>query len=247
MNKKQITIFIISLLILGAFVAIGFKKSEQAPALPLEQRNQIDNPAIEVDSVSISDKNQYYEISAKYPKVKSESISQYFKSYVEDQIVQFKEDTKWVEELGGSPNGASVTLSIDYKNVSSQKIQNYIFQSYSYTGGAHGMAVRKTYNFNNQGQLLTISNLFENGLDGLGAFAKLVQAELLKRENAQADWITDGAGPKQENYQAFVVTDTGVIVLFDQYQVAPYSDGQIDITIPFEAFKTFANKDIVNQ
>lgn len=247
MNKKQIIIFIVALLILGAFVALGFKKSEQAPALPPEERTQVDNPAIEVDSVSINDKNQYYEISAKYPKVKSQPITEYFKSYVEDQVAQFKEDTKWVEEQGGSPNGASVTLDIDYKNISSQKVQNYVFQAYSYTGGAHGMAVRKTFNFNNQGQLLAISNVFKNGLDGLGTFAKLVQAELLKRENAQADWVADGAGPKEENYQAFVVNDNGVTVLFDQYQVAPYSDGQIDITIGFDAFKSIVNPDLVNQ
>lgn len=247
MNKKQIIIFIVALLILGAFVAVGFKKSEQTPVVPVQERTQVDNPAVEVDSVSINDQNQYYEISAKYPKVKSESITQYFKSYVEDQIAQFKEDTKWVEEQGGAPNGASVTLDIDYKNVSSKKVQNYVFQSYSYTGGAHGLTVRKTFNFNNQGQLLTISNIFKNGIDGLGAFAKLVQAQLLKRENAQADWIADGAGAKQENYQSFVVGNDGVTVLFDQYQVAPYSDGQIDILIRFDAFKDIVNPDILNQ
>ncbi len=123
-------------------------------------------------------------------------------------------------------------------------VQNYVFDVNSYTGGAHGLQFRKTFSFNKEGQLLTLANLFSNGLDGLTDFSKLVQKELMKREGANAEWIADGAAPREENYRSFVVTDTGVTILFDPYQVAPYSDGAIDIAIPSTLFTKIANPEL---
>ncbi len=246
MTKKQIIIFIVSLFILAGLVVIGFRKSEQVvnPEISSTPEQSI-NVVEEVEPVSINEKNEFYEINAYYPKVKSEAITNYFKTYVEDQVVQFKEDTSWVSEQDVSSSGAILTLDIDYKNIPSTNFQNYVFSSYSYTGGAHGLQVRKTFNFNKQGQLLTITNLFNNGSEGLPSFSRIVQNKLLKRENAQGDWIADGAGPKEENYQSFIIGDDAVTVLFDQYQVAPYSDGQIDIIVPFDSLKGYLNKDFI--
>ena len=246
MSKNQITIFIIALLILGAFVAVGFKTSDKKEPLngaPII--GQIENPSKEVDKITISEKNAHYTIDAFYPKTNSDAITQYFKSYVGGQIAQFKDDTSWVNDVESASDG-QLSLDIFYVSVPSTLVQNYIFTVNSYTGGAHGLQVRKTFSFNKEGQLLTLSNLFKNGIDDFTAFTKLVQNELLKREGADADWIADGAGAKEENYQSFVVTDVGVTVLFDPYQVAPWSDGAIDISIPFDSFKTTVNPDIVS-
>lgn len=103
------------------------------------------------------------------------------------------------------------------------------------------MQIRKTFSFNKEGQLLTISNVFTNAVQGLPAFATLVQKELLKKEGTDADWVSDGAAPREENYSSFVITDDAITILFDPYQVAPYAFGAIDITIPVSAFQKSAN------
>ncbi|MEK7228197.1 MAG: RsiV family protein [Patescibacteria group bacterium] len=242
MNKKQIIIFLIALLIIAGFVLVGFRTSDKNVNEPEGSIGQISNPSQEIDKVTIAEQNEHYTINAVYPKTNSEAANTYFKSYVEDEIAQFKDDTSWVNDVESASDG-SLSLDITYQSVPSALVQNYIFSVTSYTGGAHGLQVRKTFSFNKEGQLLTVLNLFNNSLDGLGTFAKLVQKELLKREGAQADWITDGASAKEDNYSSFVITDTGVTILFDPYQIAPYSDGAIDISIPSSAFSSIANPD----
>lgn len=242
-TKKQISIFFVALLVLAALVVVGFRTSTNETNEPTTSTDQIPNPSQEIDKVTIAEKNDHYTINAAYPKTNSEVITLYFKNYVEGEISQFKEDTSWVNDVE-SASSESLSLDITYQSVPSALVQNYIFSEASYTGGAHGLQVRKTFSFNKEGQLLTVSNLFNNGLDGLPTFAKIVQKELMKRDGAQSDWIADGAGAKEDNYSSFVVTDNGVTILFDPYQVAPYSDGAIDINISAQDFPSIGNPEI---
>jgi hypothetical protein len=244
-NKKHIILPIVSVVVLAALIIIGFRTSapEEAVISTTEEAINLPWPSAEVEKISTNEKTQNYNITASYPKTNSDSISKYFKSYIEDQVTSFKEDTSWVNDVE-SASSQILTLDIDYEAVNSNNVQNYIFSTNSYTGGAHGLQVRKTFSFDKGGQLLNISNLFSNGLDGLNTLATLVQKELLKRDGADAKWIADGAGAREDNYSSFVVTDTGVKILFDPYQVASYADGNIDITIPFMAFSKIANPEI---
>ena len=245
-TKQQIIIFLIAVLVLVGFVIVGFHTTNtpnNTDTTPTPTPVSTLWPSHEIAQGSIDQQNAYNTITAVYPKTSSDSITAYFKSFVDEQISQFTDDTSWAADMKNA-EAQSLTLDITYTTTQASTVETYVFSVNSYTGGAHGMQFRKTFAFNKQGQLLTISNLFKNGFDGLPIFAKLVQAELLKRPTAQVSWVTDGAGPKEENYALFVVSDTGVKVLFDQYQVAPYSDGAIDITIPATAFKSIANPDI---
>lgn len=243
-TKKQLISFIVAVIVIVGFVVLGFHTSTEEPRVVPTSTDQIPNPSQEVSTVTVKEKTEHYTIEAVYPKTNSDAITEYFKNYVDTQIAQFKDDTSWVGEVESAAD-SQLTLDITYKSFPSALVQNYVFNVSSYTGGAHGMLVRKTFSFNKEGQLLSISSMFKNGLDGLSTFASLSQKELLKREGAQADWIKDGAAAKEENYQSFIVTDTGVTVLFDPYQVAPWSDGTIDITIAFSSFKTIANPEFV--
>lgn len=240
---------ILSLAILVALVAIGFRTSDTT-APTTEDSVVSDNawPSQEVEKLTIQEKTGNYNINAQYPKTNSDSINLYLKSFVEEQITQFKADTSWVTEIDSASNQI-LTLDISYDFVNSKNAQNYIFSIASYTGGAHGLQVRETFSYDKVGQAIGFSSLFSNGLYGLETFSSLVQKELLKREGADKDWVADGAGPKEENYSSFVITDTGVKVLFDPYQVAAYAAGPVDVEIPFSAFAKIANPDIfsVNQ
>ena len=45
--------------------------------------------------------------------------------------------------------------------------------------------------------------------------------------------ILDGTLPKKENFSNFAFTDKGLLVFFNRYQIAPYSFGSFNITIPY--------------
>ena len=245
-NKRHIILPIVSVVVLATLIIIGFRTSDtKETILPTteEEATSAPWPSAEVEKVSTNEKTQNYNITASYPKTNSDSISTYFKSYVEDQITQFKEDTSWVNDVE-SASSQILTLDIDYKAVNGDTVQNYVFSTNSYTGGAHGLQLRKTFSFDKGGQLLNISNLFSNGLDGLNTLATLVQKELMKKEWADAKWIADGASPREENYASFIVTNTGVTVLFDPYQVAAYAYGPVDVDIPVTAFAKVANPEV---
>ncbi|MEK9174028.1 MAG: RsiV family protein [Patescibacteria group bacterium] len=246
LTKKQFIIFILALAALAAFVVVGFRTSgstdpEGAQNEPIDTTAAL-WPSREVEKISVDQKTTYADITGSYPKTASDSITMYFKSFVEEQVSQFLDDTSWAGEVESAASG-NLTLDISYKSVESSTVQTYIFTVNSYTGGAHGLQFRKTFAFNKEGQLLTLSNLFSNGFDGFPAFAKVVQKELLKRPSADANWIGDGAAAREENYRSFVVTDTGITILFDPYQVAPWSDGAIDIAIPVASLGTTLKAD----
>jgi hypothetical protein len=242
-TKKQFVIFIVALLVVVAFVVIGFRTTTTPVATPDVVVTPALWPSREIEKVSADQKTSYAEITASYPKTESETINGYFNTFVGDHIKQFIEDTSWAGELQNAESGA-LMLDISYKSVQATTAHTYIFTVNSYTGGAHGMQFRKTFSFNAEGRLLTIGSLFTSGISDLPAFAKIVQKELLKRDGAQADWIADGADGKEDNYQSFIITDSGVTVLFDPYQIAPWSDGAIDIAIPTASFKSIANKEL---
>lgn len=243
MTTKKIIIFVVALGILAAFVAIGFRTSAPKAEVPPEQLEIGEWPSEEVQKMDVTEHSEHYSITASYPKVVSDSITVSMKGFIEKQIEQFKEDTSWVNDTE-SASSDSLTLDINYTSAKSATVQTYIFTINSYTGGAHGMQVRQTFAYNRGGQLLSLSSLFSDSANGLPTLATLVQKELMKRDNADADWIKDGASPKEENYRSFVVTDTGVTILFDPYQVAPYSEGSIDVTVPVSGFAKVANAEI---
>jgi hypothetical protein len=55
------------------------------------------------------------------------------------------------------------------------------------------------------------------------------------------DWVQRGAGPEEENYRNFTISERGLTIYFDQYQVASYADGPFEVLIPFDKIKDILN------
>jgi hypothetical protein len=45
--------------------------------------------------------------------------------------------------------------------------------------------------------------------------------------------------PKQENFDSMVLTQKGLLISFDKYQVAPGSEGIVEILVPFKDLSEF--------
>jgi hypothetical protein len=57
------------------------------------------------------------------------------------------------------------------------------------------------------------------------------------------EWIERGAGPDSENYKNWNITQKGLSVTFDPYQVASYAEGEHVIVIPYAALRSVINPD----
>lgn len=241
-SKFSIIITIIAVIVIGWIVFTQYNPA--TPIIRTSDNTQVEPtwPSVAVDTKIISDENQYYTIEASYPVTNDVTINDKFKAFVEDTIAAFKEDTSWVMDPNiDSASEGSLSLSIEYKEERSAIADNYVFSISTYTGGAHGLQVTRTFAFDQYGAPITLTDLFTNPDGGLKAVATFVQSEITKKKISDAEWIKEGAAAIPDNYQNFVIGDSGLTFIFDAYQVAPYAAGTQKILVPVSVFKANAN------
>ncbi len=120
------------------------------------------------------------------------------------------------------------TLQTSYLIGSSEHTISYIFTVYVDTGGAHGNIFFKTFVFDkNTGNLLSLSDLFQNNVDYLNALSSMARTRLAASLGTSGDTkvIQAGTTPDDANFQNFFFDGTDFVVVFPPYQVAAYAAG----------------------
>lgn len=143
-----------------------------------------------------------------------------------------EENKSFVEE--SAKNGYPLReyqLQSDY-NVSYNRngILSLTSQFYQFTGGAHGMTYRETYNIDiNTGQEITLRDLFKEGID----YKEIINQEIKKQIHADpGNYFPDGFTTISDN-QTFYFHEGGIAVYFELYEIAPYASGFPEFKIPF--------------
>ena len=108
-----------------------------------------------------------------------------------------------------------------------------------FTGGAHPNHFITTINYD------TLNNKFIN-IDSLINLNKNILNDLSKESrnilssdkkfqiNYNKDMMYEGTLPNKENFKNFVLTENGLKILFNYYQIAPYYYGETIINIEYE-------------
>jgi hypothetical protein len=117
-----------------------------------------------------------------------------------------------------------------------------IFFAAKYTGGAHPITEIQTMNFNvMNGSRLQYPDIFAQ-TDGLYEFLSDYAYRAL-RPGLDEYWndgtFTEGLAPKAENFKNFVLTPDGLVLVFPQYQVAPYAAGIQTCLVPLASLVKF--------
>lgn len=156
-----------------------------------------------------------------------------------------KECTQQALEYGDearddSPDFSSYFQSIVTSISDSSDIQNYMTaktQIEQYTGGAHGMHNTQYFNIDTRtGDYISEDVLFE-------PMSKSVLQTIIKDLLIEKTKVTDGSAITLLEPDAiepngnFYFSKNGIVYVFNTYEVAPYSDGLIEITIPYERVK----------
>ncbi len=101
------------------------------------------------------------------------------------------------------------------------------------SGAAHPGTRYRTATYDLEyGADVSLDQLFLPGADYLGALADFCKAELAARDIAFDTQIT-GADPTADNYRNWNVTPGGLLITFDEYQVAAYAAGPQEVLIPY--------------
>lgn len=193
----------------------------------------------------------HYTIDMKYPQISGKELSvsaQKFNQQVTDlvnqEIVRFKkfvkEDTVHMQTLPEDMkhNTLSVDYDIDVIHSSKQPIISVRLAIEGMQAGrAHPYHSYRTLNFDlGTGKVLALNDIFKPKTNYLKIFAKYSNQKL---NNTLKDkfMISNGTAPDIKNYKTWNIEPDGILITFDEYQVAPYVDGAQEVEIPFSELK----------
>jgi hypothetical protein len=100
-------------------------------------------------------------------------------------------------------------------------------------GAAHPFHYSRTFTFNlATGHQVNLDQLFLPGTNYLQVLSNYCKTELAGRDIAFDASVT-GADPLPENYRNWNISADGLVITFDEYQVAAYAAGPQIVTIPY--------------
>jgi len=111
------------------------------------------------------------------------------------------------------------------------------FDEYQYTGGAHGLTVRTSDTWNLEtGNPYALYDFFPEHYDYRSYILTQVDAEIARQTDAGHDIFFYNASALARdtfNEDSFYLTNKGIVVYFQQYDIAPYSSGIMEFLIPY--------------
>ena len=119
-------------------------------------------------------------------------------------------------------------------------ILSYAVERYVFTGGAHGSNYRVFYNFDlSDGRMLHEQDFFSPGYEE--SLTELLLTNMIN-QNEEVQLIED---LKEYGYNVdeihpndnFFLTDSSLVYVFGQYEIAPYALGETEIAISYDQLK----------
>jgi len=152
----------------------------------------------------------------------------------------------WRQNFQQIPNAsvfAGSSLDVSYTLISQiGDLWSFKFDFAFYSSGAaHPGLNSMTLNYDlAQARELTLSDLFLPNSNYLEIIANYCKNAL--RQNPYADsFFLEGANPTPENYRNWNITSNGLLITFDEYQVAPYAAGPQQVTVPYSELASVIN------
>jgi len=210
-----------------------------ATSVPLYQQ-------VTVSTISFNDsgKSPDYTITAQIPALEgnSDPRAAAFTTAMHDLVQGLIDDFKKnLAQNPVTPVKAASYLDIKFSvvsppgNILSVK---YLVEGYL-AGMAHPYHLNPTFNFDlESGKELSLADLFLSNVDYLTPISEYCVAELTRRDIGFTSDFAQGADPKPENYKNWNITADGLVITFDEYQVAPYVAGPQAVTIPYTELKS---------
>ncbi|MGP1415591.1 MAG: RsiV family protein [Treponema sp.] len=168
----------------------------------------------------------------------------YFKDYPEfNEIVK-----KRIEEEKEYINDARDLLEHDVsfgEIRTSGKYIGFMFNMTSYfLGDAHPSVQVFSVNYDSEAkEEVSLNDVFSPlSKDYLKIFSDFTCKELTSRVEREEltssdEFIKEGTMPEEKNFACFNLKGSEVILVFNQYQVAPYSSGISEVSVPLNIFK----------
>ncbi len=180
-----------------------------------------------------------------------EAVDNYISQYVTD----YKEIEKDYEEqlkLFNLKDGPEIPIYSYQKTVgtsipfSNENIISFIANSWEYTGGAHGAGITNANVIDvKTGKLLEEKDIFNDNTQG--DITNLILKKLAENYEVSSpkDLVSAGFFNVEDIHpnNNFMADDKGITYIYNQYEIAPYSMGVIEVFLPYEEIGSFIKKD----
>jgi hypothetical protein len=239
--QKQQIVFISLVLLLQACNTVAAAPTNTASAvasvteIPLSQR-------VTLTYISFREQGQAptYTISAQTPKLagtddpRAQAFNDGVEKIVLKEIEYFRKNVlaqmPAQSAMSGSSFDVQYTVVLQQGNLWSLKFN---FSGYA-DGAAHPYQYNATFNFDlERGEKLSLGDLFPPDSDFLTVISRHCISELTKRDIGFYGGFQQGAEPTTDNYRNWNIAADGLLITFDEYQVAPYAAGTQTVIIPY--------------
>jgi hypothetical protein len=199
-----------------------------------------------------------FETEAVYPELKGltnpviqKKINNAIKNKIGGYLNSFKKDAlDFKADYAANPTiptgNSSIEISYSSTFLNAKLLSlNFIIYTY-YLGAAHPNSEILTLNYDLQtGKQIFLSDIFQKNSGYLKKISDYSISVLKKRFNVGTDpdmaMIREGASAKPENYKSFNLTGQDLVVIFQDYQVAPHVAGPQEVKIPLQSLKNILN------
>ncbi|MDD5318747.1 MAG: DUF3298 domain-containing protein [Candidatus Pacebacteria bacterium] len=169
----------------------------------------------------------------------SQKINQDISQTIDAAVSDFKTSAS---DVTNEPSTSSVTIDFEvvYKNANQNILSIQLDQSFYSAGAAHPSHEVVSLNYNTKtGEKITLQSLFVPDVSYLSRLSEFSIQALQNKlgQDANMDTIQQGASPDADNFDVFFITSAGLRIVFNEYQVAPYSLGVQEITISYDDLK----------
>lgn len=194
---------------------------------------------IQVTEVNIEEKNDHIQINLNIPhingiKQNQKEINKQLKDRAQDfsngikkmSDENYKESKKQGQKV--IVYEASTNFNIEYVG---ENYMSMLVDYYSYTGGAHGSTLREAYNIDiNTGKILSLKDIFKENYNYKEVINNLIKKYVDKDKD---NYLIDDFKGIKEN-QEFYISQDGIVIYFQLYEIAPYSTGFPEFKIPLK-------------
>lgn len=194
-------------------------------------------PAIHLQEHELNQHDDWWSVRIKYPQIDGDNT---FNEAVSKAVTgvrdKFRKDLPTTASTGYPDYGAYLNGTYT-ATILTNGIVSVLFDYDEYTpGAAHPWGVMASLNYDTRDHwVLALEDLFRPGSQYVAQLSTLAIASLEQHEYAEKEAIRHGAGPVPSNFKVFTLTDSELLLHFQQYQVAPGAEPSELVAIPLTA------------
>jgi hypothetical protein len=198
---------------------------------------------IRSDLLSESSKKPLYEVHGQVPVIQdpsAEKLNALLKKSVTEELDGFKKSFKDWEVPPEMAHAVSfMWIRYDVPLLTPKMVGIRLHIDYYNAGAAHPNHYFKVVNYDlDKGKTGVFKDLFKDTPKALAFLSKYCKSDLTKPD---FPLFEEGVEPKEENFKNWNLTDKGLRLSFDPYQVAPYAAGAQEVLVPFSELQSLAN------